>query len=116
MTEHKHNISMNVVEKVISEGILLSAAQFAPIFAKAWYVDIDGTLYEKVDDFEKEDGELCTIFSAVGCYHVYEIDYKHEEMSDVLYNTKTGEYEFLSQGLRDIPAFKILGLIKPIIN
>lgn len=107
---------MNDIETVIRQGTLLSAAQFAPIFTKAWYVDIDGTLYEKVDNFEKENGELCTIFSAVGCYHVYEIDYKYEETSDVFYNTKTGEYEFLSQGLRDIPAFKILGLIKPAIN
>lgn len=107
---------MNDIETVISQGTLLSAAQFAPIFAKAWYVDIDGTLYEKVDDFEKENGDLCTIFSAVGYYHVYEIDYRYEEISDVLYNAKTGEYEFLSQNLRDIPAFKILGLIKPTIN
>lgn len=106
---------MNIVEKVISEGILLSATQFAPIFAKAWYVVIDGDLYEKVDDYEKENGELCTIFSSVENGAVYEIDYKYEEMSDVLYNTKTGEYEFLSQGLRDIPAFKVLGLIKPTI-
>ena len=107
---------MNIVEKVISEGILLSAAQFAPIFAKAWYVDIDGDLYEKVDDYEKENGELCTAFSGVENDTVYEIDYKHEEMSDVLYNTQTGEYKFLSQDLRDIPAFKILGLIKPTID
>jgi hypothetical protein len=106
---------MNIVEKVISEGILLSAAQFTPIFAKAWYVDIDGDLYEKVDDYEKENGELCTVFSGVENGKVYEIDYKYEEMSDVLYNTQTGEYEFLSQGLHDIPAFKILGLIKPTI-
>ena len=104
---------MNDIETVISQGALLSAAQFAPIFRKAWYVVIDGELYEKVDDYEKDDGELCTIFSAVEFQHVYEIDYKYEEMSDVLYNTKTGEYEFLSQGLHDIPAFKILGLIKP---
>ena len=107
---------MNIVEKVIREGILLSAAQFAPIFAKAWYVDINGNLYEKVDDYEKENGELCTIFSGVRYHSIYEIDYKYEEMSDVLYNTQTGEYEFLSQYLRDIPAFKILGLIKPTIN
>ena len=109
---------MNIVEKVIREGILLSATQFAPIFAKAWYVDIDGDLYEKVDDYEKENGELCTVFSGVDSFNntVYEIDYKYEEMSDVLYNTQTGEYEFLSQNLRDIPAFKILGLIKPAIN
>lgn len=107
---------MNDIETVISQGTLLSATQFAPIFAKAWYVDIDGTLYEKVDDYEKENGDLCTIFSAVGYYHVYEIDYRYEEISDVLYNPKTGEYEFLSQNLRDIPAFKILGPIKPSIN
>lgn len=107
---------MNDIETVISQGTLLSAAQFAPIFAKAWYVDINGNLYEKVDDYEKENGELCTIFSAVRYHSIYEIDYKYEEMSDVLYNTKTGEYEFLSQSLRDIPAFKILGLIKPSIN
>lgn len=107
---------MNIVEKVIREGILLSAAMFAPIFAKAWYVVIDGDLYEKVDDYEKENGELCTVFSGVENAKVYEIDYKYEEMSDVLYNTQTGEYEFLSQGLHDIPAFKILGLIKPAIN
>ena len=107
---------MNIVETVISQGTLLSAAQFAPIFAKAWYVTIDGELYEKVDDYEKENGELCTIFSGVRIEHVYEIDYRYEEISDVLYNTKTGEYEFLSQGLRDIPAFKILGLIKPTID
>ena len=107
---------MNIVETVISQGILLSAAQFAPIFAKAWYVDINGNLYEKVDDSEKENGELCTIFSGVRYHSIYEIDYKYEEMSDVLYNTQTGEYEFLSQGLRDVPAFKILGLIKPTID
>ena len=107
---------MNDIETVISQGILLSATQFAPIFDKAWYVDIDGELYEKVDDYEKEDGDLCTIFSGVRIEHVYEIDYRYEEISDVLYNTKTGEYEFLSQNLRDIPAFKILGLIKPSIN
>lgn len=107
---------MNDIETVIRQGTLLSAAQFAPIFAKAWYVDINGNLYEKVDDYEKDNGELCTVFSSVDNSIVYEIDYKYEEMSDVLYNTKTGEYEFLSQGLRDIPAFKILGLIKPSIN
>ena len=107
---------MNIVETVISQGILLSSAQFAPIFAKAWHVVIDGDLYEKVDDYEKEDGELCTIFSGVENGIVYEIDYKYEETSDVLYNTQTGEYEFLSQNLRDIPVFKILGLIKPSIN
>ena len=106
---------MNIVETVISQGTLLSSAQFAPIFAKAWYVVIDGDLYEKVDDYEKEDGELCTVFSGVDNGIVYEIDYKYEEMSDVLYNTQTGEYEFLSQNLRDIPVFKILGLIKPTI-
>lgn len=109
---------MNNIETVISQGTLLSAAQFAPIFAQAWHVVIDGDLYEKVDDYEKENGELCTVFSGVDAFNstVYEIDYKYEETSDVLYNTKTGEYEFLSQGLRDIPAFKILGLIKPAIN
>ena len=107
---------MNIIEKVISEGMLLSATQFAPIFAKAWYVDIDGELYEKVDDYEKENGELCTIFSGVRIEHVYEIDYKHEEKSDVLYNTQTGEYEFFSRELHDIPPFKILGLIKPAID
>ena len=107
---------MNDIETVISQGILLSATQFAPIFAKAWYVDIDGDLYEKVDDYEKENGDLCTVFSGVENGKVYEIDYRYEEMSDVLYNTQTGEYEFLSQGLHNIPAFKILGLIKPAIN
>jgi hypothetical protein len=104
---------MNIIDKVISEGILLSAAMFAPIFAKAWYVVIDGDLYEKVDDYEKENGELCTVFSGNDNGEVYEIDYKHEEMSDVLYNRQTGEYEFISPELKDIPAFQILGLIKP---
>lgn len=95
---------------------VITAAQFALIFAQAWYVDIDGDLYEKIDDYENDNGELCTIFSAVGCSEVYEIDYKYEETSEVLYNTKTGEYKFLSHGLYKIPAFKILGLIKPAIN
>ena len=104
---------MNDIETVISQGILLSAVEFAPIFRKAWYVVINGALYEKVDDYEKADGELCTVFSAVECDDVFEISYKYEEVSDVLYNTQTGEYEFLSQGLRDIPAFQILGLVKP---
>ena len=108
---------MNDIETVISQGILLSAAQFAPIFSKAWYVVINGALYEKIDDYESnDDDELCTAFSAVECDDIFEISYKYEEESDVLYNTQTGEYEFLSQGLRDIPAFQILGLIKPAIN
>lgn len=106
---------MNDIKTAIRPVMLLSAAQFAPIFAKAWYVDIDGDLYEKMDDYEKKNGELCTVFSAVREHHIYEIDYKYEETSDVLYNTKAGEYEFLSQRLRNIPAFKILGLIKPTI-
>jgi hypothetical protein len=104
---------MNNIETVNSQSMLLSAAQFAPIFAKAWYVVIDGDLYEKVDDYEKENGELCTVFSGNDNGEVYEIDYKHEEMSDVLYNRQTGEYEFISPELEDIPAFQILGLIKP---
>ena len=105
---------MNDIETVISQGILLSAAQFAPIFRKAWYVVINGALYEKIDDYESDnDDELCTVFSAVECDDIFEISYKYEEESDVLYNRQTGEYEFLSQGLRDIPTFQILGLIKP---
>lgn len=105
---------MNDIETVISNGILLSAAEFAPIFRKAWYVVINGALYEKIDDYESDnDDELCTVFSAVECDDVFEISYKYEEVSDVLYNRKTGEYEFLSQGLRDIPVFQILGLVKP---
>lgn len=105
---------MNDIETVISNGILLSAAQFAPIFRKAWYVVINGALYEKVDDYESDnDDKLCTIFSAVECDDIFEISYKYEEVSDVLYNRQTGEYEFLSQDLRDIPAFQILGLVKP---
>lgn len=105
---------MNDIETVISNGILLSAAEFAPIFRKAWYVVINGALYEKIDDYESDnDDELCTVFSAVECDDVFEISYKYEEVSDVLYNRQTGEYEFLSQDLRDIPAFQILGLVKP---
>ena len=105
---------MNDIETVISNGILLSAAEFAPVFRKAWYVVINGALYEKIDDYESDnDDELCTVFSAVECDDVFEISYKYEEVSDVLYNRQTGEYEFLSQDLRDIPAFQILGLVKP---
>lgn len=104
---------MNNIETVTSQGILLSAAQFAPIFNKAWYVVINGSLYEKVDDYEKNDGEFCTVFSAVDCDDVFEIDYSLEEKSDVLYNPQTDEYEFLAEGLKDIPAFQILGLVKP---
>lgn len=104
---------MNNIETVVSQGILLSAVEFAPIFRKAWYVVINGALYEKVDDYEKADGELCTVFSGVECDDIFEISYKYEEESDVLWNRQTGEYEFLSQGLRDIPVFQILGLVKP---
>jgi hypothetical protein len=105
---------MNDIETVISNGILLSAAEFAPIFRKAWYVVINGALYEKIDDYESDnDDELCTVFSGVECDDVFEISYKYEEVSDVLYNRQTGEYEFLSQNLRDIPVFQILGLVKP---
>lgn len=109
---------MNDNETVNNQSIFLSSAQFAPIFEKAWYVVIDGDLYEKVDDYEKENGELCTIFSGVEPFNcaVYEIDYNHEKMSDVLYNNQTGEYKFLSRELSDIPAFQILGLIKPTID
>lgn len=107
---------MNDIEKVISQGTLLSASQFAPIFAKAWYVVINGALYEKVDDYEREDGELCTVFSAVECDDTFEIDYSEEEHSDVLYNSRTGEYEFLASGLKHIPVFQILGLVTPAIG
>lgn len=105
---------MNDIETVNSQSILLPAAQFAPIFAKAWYVVINGALYEKIDDYESDDNdEFCTAFSAVECDDIFEISYKYEEESDVLYNRQTGEYEFLSPELKDISAFQILGLIKP---
>ncbi len=97
---------------ITADTIILKPEEFAPVFNKAWYVVINGELYEKIDDYERDDESLCTVFSATNCDDVIEIDYeKVESVCDVKYNRKTGEYEFLGEAAKDLPVFQILGLI-----
>ena len=96
---------------ITADTIILKPEEFAPVFSKAWYVVINGELYEK-DDYEREDGSLYTVFSTTNCDDIIEIDYeKVESVCDVKYNRKTGEYEFIGEAAKDLPVFQILGLI-----
>ena len=97
---------MNNTETVTSVKVIFSAAQFAPIFGKAWYVVINGALYEKVDDYEKENGELCTVFSAIDCDDVFEIDYSLKEKAKYFIAIRRTNTSFSQKSLRIFPLFR----------
>ena len=95
--------------------IILTPEEFAPIFAQAWYVIIDGDLCEKIDDFEYNDGSLSTIFQFTGFNETIAVPYDTvEKVCNVEYDPGTDEYRFVGNELAEkIPAFQILGLVKP---
>lgn len=95
--------------------IILTPEEFAPIFARAWYVVIDGDLCEKIDDFEYDDGSLSTIFQFIEYHDTISVPYDTvEKVCNVEYDPGSNEYQFVGNELAEmIPAFQILGIIKP---
>lgn len=102
----------NISDTTQREDIILTPEQFAPIFASAYAVAINGCLYDKVDDYEREDGEYCTIFQNED--EIIDIDYeKVEKVCPVKFNCITAEYEFIGEVAEHLPAFQILAIVKP---
>ncbi|MBQ7820574.1 MAG: hypothetical protein IJ341_12870 [Bacteroidales bacterium] len=93
----------------MNDNIILSADDFKKIFANAYAVVVDGVLYDVYNDYETEDGELCTAFVLADDSHCdveFVIPRSVEENSRVSYNKRYHEFHF--EGQDDIPAFKIL--------
>ena len=95
--------------------IILTPEEFAPIFARAWYVVIDGDLCEKIDDFGCNDGSLSTLFQFTDFDETIAVPYDMvEKVCNVEYDPGTDEYRFVGNELAEkIPTFQILGLVKP---
>lgn len=98
------------------DKIILTHEEFVPIFASAWYVVIDGDLCEKIDDYEDDEGKLITIFQFIDYPETITVPYDTvEKICNVQYDTKSGEYRFIgTEEAEAIPAFQILGLVKPV--
>lgn len=97
----------------MNDHIILSADDFQKIFAKAYAVVVDGVLYDVYNDYETENGELCTAFVlADDCHNDAEfvIPRLVEENSRVSYNKRYHEFYFEDQEDSEerIPCFKIL--------
>jgi hypothetical protein len=97
------------------DKIILTPEEFAPIFASAWYIVIDGDLYEKIDDYEDDEGKLITIFQFIDYSETITVPYDTvEKVCNVQYDPDSAEYRFIgTEDAEAIPAFQILGLVKP---
>lgn len=97
----------------MNDHIILSADDFQKIFTNAYAVIVNGVLYDVYNDYETEDGELCTAFVlADDSYSDVEfvIPREIEKNSRVSYDKHF--YEFYFEDQKDseerIPCFKIL--------
>lgn len=101
MTSKQHDI--------IPDTIILTKEQFAKVFDNAYAVVIDGCICDVYNDYENEDGELCTAFVESNDSHyevVYEIPREIEE-GRVSYSPRYKEFYF-EDAHGDISPFKIL--------
>ena len=95
----------------MTDSITLTNEQFSKIFNNAYAVVIDGCICDVYNDYETEDGELCTAFVEANDSHyevVYTIPRKIEE-GRVSYNPRYKEFYF-EDARGDIPSFKILSV------
>ena len=95
----------------MTDSITLTNEQFSKIFNNAYAVVIDGCICDVYNDYETEDGELCTAFVEANDSH-YEVVYaipREVEEGRVSYNPHYKEFYF-EDARGDIPSFKILSV------
>jgi hypothetical protein len=93
----------------MTDNIILTNEQFSKIFNNAYAVVIDGCICDVYNDYETEDGTLCTAFVDANDSN-YEAAYvipREVEAGRVSYNPRYKEFYFMD-GRGDIPCFKIL--------
>ena len=93
----------------MTDSIILTNEQFSKIFDRAYAVVIDGFLYGIYNDYETEDGTLCTAFVDDNDNN-FEAAYvipREVEAGRVSYNPRYKEFYFEDER-GGIPAFKIL--------
>ena len=93
----------------MTDSIILTNEQFSKIFNKAYAVVIDGCICDVYNDYENEDGELCTAFVDANDSN-YELAYaipREVENGRVSYSPRYKEFYF-EDAHGDISPFKIL--------
>lgn len=93
----------------MTDSIILTNEQFSKIFNKAYAVVIDGCICDVYNDYENEDGELCTAFVDANDSN-YELAYaipREVENGRVSYSPRYKEFYF-EDARGEIPSFKIL--------
>ena len=93
----------------MTDSIILSNEQFSKIFDRAYAVVIDGFLYGIYNDYEMEDGTLCTTFvdDNDSSYEPAYVIPREVEEGRVSFNPHYKEFYF-EDGRGEIPPFKIL--------
>ena len=94
----------------MSDSIILTNEQFSKIFNNAYAVVIDGCICDVYNDYENEDGTLCTAFTDPNAFNyiAYTIPREIEE-GRVSYNPRYKEFYF-EDARGEIPSFKILSV------
>lgn len=95
----------------MTDSITLTNEQFSKIFNTAYAVVIDGNICDVYNDYENEDGTLCTAFVDANDSN-YEVVYvipREIEEGRVSYNPHYKEFYF-EDARGDIPSFKILSV------
>ena len=95
----------------MTDSIILTNEEFSKIFNNAYAVVIDGCICDVYNDYETEDGTLCTAFVESNDSH-YEVAYvipREVEEGRVSYNPRYKEFYF-EDAHGEIPSFKILSV------
>lgn len=95
----------------MTDSITLTNEQFSKIFNNAYAVVIDGCICDVYNDYETEDGTLCTAFVDANDPS-YEVAYAippEVENGRVSYSPRYKEFYF-EDARGDIPSFKILSV------
>lgn len=95
----------------MTDSIILTNEQFSKIFNNAYAVVIDGCICDVYNDYENEDGQLCTAFVDANDPN-YEVAYtipREIEEGRVSYNPRYKEFYF-EDARGEIPSFKILSV------
>ena len=93
----------------MTNSIILTKEQFSKIFSNAYAVVIDGCICDVYDDYETEDGTLCSAFveSNDSNWEVAYVIPREVEEGRVSYNPRYNEFYF-EDAHGEIPSFKIL--------
>ena len=93
----------------MNDNIILTNEEFSKIFSNAYAVVIDGCICDVYNDYEDEEGHLCTAFveSNDSNYEVVYVIPREVEEGRVSYNPRYKEFYF-EDARGEIPSFKIL--------